>query len=220
MHQGLPEKYKMIRYVVLISLWGAWCFLHSFMITPSVIGFVQKHFEKAHRYYRIVYNVTALTTLVPVLIYAFSIRGQPVFRWEGPFRIIQGLLVMSSLLLFVGGARRYDLARFFGIRQVREESACGGLTEDCRLDAGGILSMVRHPWYAGGILIVWAGNLDMTSILTNLVVTVYFLIGAFLEERKLLAEFGEEYIDYRRRVSMFFPFKWGIQKLKGLFGHR
>jgi methanethiol S-methyltransferase len=208
----------MIRYVVLISLWGAWCFFHSFLITPAVIGFARKRFEKAHRYYRIFYNVTALATLVPVLVYSFSIRGLPVFRWEGSFRIIQGMMVLSALVLFIGGAGRYDLARFIGIRQVREDSACGVLTDDCRLDTNGILGIVRHPWYAGGILIVWAGNLDVTAILANLVITGYFLIGAFLEERKLLAEFGEEYMDYRRRVSMFIPLKWGIQKLTDIKG--
>ena len=208
----------MTRYVVLIALWGAWCFLHSFLITPAVIGFVRKYLERAYRYYRIFYNVTALATLTPVLVYSFSIRGQPVFRWEGPFRIIQGLLAIFALVLFIGGSRRYDLAQFFGIRQVSEDSACGVLTRDCRLDTGGILSMVRHPWYAGGILIIWIGNPDINTILTNLVITGYFIIGAVLEERKLLAEFGEEYMDYRRRVSMFFPIKWGFQQLKSQQG--
>jgi protein-S-isoprenylcysteine O-methyltransferase Ste14 len=208
----------MIPYVVLILLWVAWCFLHSFTISFTVTGFVRKYFESAYRYYRIFYNLTALATLVPVLGYTFSMRGLPVFRWEGPFRIIQGLLVLSALVLFVGGARRYDLPRFIGIRQVREDNACSVLTEDCRLDTGGMLGIVRHPWYSGGILIVWTGNLDVTAILTNLVITGYFLIGAFIEERKLLAEFGEEYLDYRRRVSMFFPFRWSIQKLKGIKG--
>jgi len=208
----------MIRYVVLILLWGAWCFLHSFLITPAVIGFVRKHLESAYRYYRIFYNVTALATLTPVLVYTFSMRGQPVFRWEGPFRIIQGLLAIFALVLFIGGSRRYDLARFLGIRQLREDSACSVLTQDCHLDTGGIRSMVRHPWYAGGILIVWIRNPDVTAVLTNLVITGYFLIGAIFEEQKLLAEFGEEYMDYRRRVSMFFPIKWGAQKLKGKQG--
>lgn len=203
----------MTRYVVLISLWGAWCFLHSFMIAATVTGFAQKRFEKAYPYYRIFYNVMALVTLTPVLVYSFSIKGPAVFRWEGPFRIVQGLLVGSALLLFISGARRYDLAQFLGIRQVRENSTCSILTDNCRLDTGGILGVVRHPWYAGGILIVWARNLDMAAILTSLVITGYFLIGAFLEERKMLAEFGEEYIGYQRRVSMLFPFKWVIQKL-------
>jgi protein-S-isoprenylcysteine O-methyltransferase Ste14 len=206
----------MTRYVVLISLWGAWCFLHSFMITLTVTGFVQKRFEKAYPYYRIFYNVMALVTLTPVLVYSFSIKGPAVFRWEGPFRIVQGLLVGSALLLFIGGAKRYDFAQFLGIRQVLENSTCSVLTDDCHLDTGGILGMVRHPWYAGGILIVWARNLDMAAILTSLLITGYFLIGAFLEERKMLAEFGEEYIGYQRRVSMLFPFKWVTQKLTGI----
>jgi len=205
----------MTRYVVLISLWGAWCFLHSFMITPAVTGFVRKRFEKAYRYYRIFYNFMALVTLTPVLVYSFSIQGLPIFRWEGPFRIVQGLLAFSALLLFIGGSRRYDLNQFLGIRQVHENDTCSILTDDCRLDTGGILGMVRHPWYAGGILIVWVRNLDTTAILTSLVITGYFLIGAFLEERKLLSEFGEEYIDYQQRTSMLFPFKWVIQKLTG-----
>lgn len=205
----------MIRYVLLVSLWGGWCFLHSFMITPTVTGFVQKHFEKEYQYYRIFYNFMALVTLIPVLIYSFSIKGPAVFRWEGPFRIVQGLLAGSALLLFIGGAGRYDLAQFLGIRQVRENSTCSALTDDCHLDTGGILGMIRHPWYAGGILIVWARNLDTAAILTSLVITGYFIVGAFLEERKILAEFGEEYIGYQRRVSMLFPFKWVVQKLTG-----
>jgi len=185
------------------------------MITSAVTGFVQKRFEKAYRYYRIFYNLIALVTLTPVLVYSFSIKGLTIFRWEGPFRIVQGLLLFSALLLFIGGARRYDLNQFLGIRRVRENNACSVLTDDCRLDTGGILGMVRHPWYAGGILIVWARNLDMAAILTSLVIAGYFLIGAFLEERKLLVEFGEEYIDYQRRVSMLFPFKWVMQKVTG-----
>lgn len=198
----------MIRYVVLILLWSAWCFLHSFMITPMVTGFIRKHFKRAFRYYRIFYNIMALVTLVPVLIYSFSIKEVPVFLWEGPFRIVQGLFLLCALMLFIAGARRYDLAQFLGIRQVRENSVCNVLTDDCQLDTGGILGMVRHPWYTGGILIVWARNLDVSAILTSLVLTVYFLMGAFLEEKKLVAEFGEEYINYQQRVSMLFPFKW------------
>jgi len=185
------------------------------LITPAVTRFVQKNLRKAYRYYRIIYNFIALVSLVPVLIYSFSIKGWPVFYWEGPFRIIQGILVFSALLLFIGGARQYDLASFIGIRQIREDSICSTLNDDCRLNTAGILGIVRHPWYSGGILIVWARNLDISAILTSLVISGYFLIGAYLEERKLLSEFGEEYFEYQQHVSMLFPLKWLGQKLRG-----
>jgi protein-S-isoprenylcysteine O-methyltransferase Ste14 len=34
------------------------------------------------------------------------------------------------------------------------------------------------------------------------------VVGAFLEERKLVRIFGEEYRDYQQKVSMFIPVKW------------
>lgn len=205
----------MFRYITLILFWVAWCFLHSFLITPSVTGYVQKRFGKAYRYYRIFYNVVALVTLIPVWAYSLAIKGPTVFHWDGVFRIAQVLLAVSALLLFMGGAKRFDLARFLGIRQIRENSTCSVLTDDCRLDTGGVLGMVRHPWYAGGILIVWARNLDIAAILTNLVITVYFFVGARLEERKLMTEFGKRYVDYQRCVSMLFPIKWVVKKIRG-----
>jgi protein-S-isoprenylcysteine O-methyltransferase Ste14 len=208
----LPGKYKMIRYIVLITLWVAWCFLHSFLITPVVTRFIQKHLRKTYQYYRIIYNFIALVSLIPVMIYSFSIKGVPVFYWEGPFRIIQGTLIFSALLFFIGGARQYDIASFIGVRQIRENSTCSILNDDCRLNTTGMLGIVRHPWYSGGILIVWARNLDMSAILTSLVISGYFLIGAYLEERRLLSEFGDQYFDYQQHVSMLFPLKWLRQK--------
>jgi methanethiol S-methyltransferase len=37
------------------------------------------------------------------------------------------------------------------------------------------------------------------------VTTAYILIGIMLEERDLVAVFGDEYRRYRERVSMLFP---------------
>ena len=85
------------------------------------------------------------------------------------------------------------------------------LTDDCSLvtrATSGVLAVVRHPWYSGGILIVWARSLDAAAVLTNLVVCGYVVVGAILEERKLKAQFGRQYADYQQRVSMFFPIKW------------
>jgi protein-S-isoprenylcysteine O-methyltransferase Ste14 len=88
------------------------------------------------------------------------------------------------------------------------------LTDDCSLDTSGVLSLVRHPWYTGGILIIWARPLDTGAILTNLVLTAYFLVGTRLEERKLTAQFGQEYTDYQQRVSMFLPIKWMAGRIR------
>ena len=81
--------------------------------------------------------------------------------------------------------------------------------------ASGIHRMIRHPWYLGGIMIVWSGDLSLSTILNNMVITSYFIIGAILEERKLVREFGESYREYQRNVSMFFPYKWLKARITG-----
>ena len=75
---------------------------------------------------------------------------------------------------------------------------------------------IRHPWYTGCILLIWAGDLDAAALAANVVFTAYVVVGTLLEERKLVAEFGEEYRAYQRRVSMLVPLKWAGARLRGL----
>ena len=204
----------MTEYILLIFLWIAWCALHSALVSLSLTEFLRKRFHYASRYHRIVYNVVSLVTLVPVLLYTFHLRGTPTFSWQGPWRFVQAALAVSAMVFFVAGARHYDLFQFLGLRQLKDEKACSVLTDDCSLDTSGVLSLVRHPWYTGGILIIWARPLDTSAILTNLVLTGYFVVGTRLEERKLTAQFGQEYADYQQRVSMFLPLLWMAGRLR------
>ena len=195
-------------YLLLAACWTAWCTLHSVMISLSVTGCLKRRFPGAFGYYRLFYNLVAVATLVPVLWFSFSLRGPVIFSWDGWLRPVQILLILSALYFFAAGGRRYDFQQFLGLRQIRAENDCAVLTEDCAVDTRGVLGMVRHPWYTGGILIVWARPLDGPAILTSLLISAYFVVGAHLEERKLTMHFGEAYRDYQRSVSMFLPFKW------------
>jgi protein-S-isoprenylcysteine O-methyltransferase Ste14 len=45
----------------------------------------------------------------------------------------------------------------------------------------------------------------MAVLVTNAVLSAYLIIGTLLEEKRLVAEFGEEYRDYQEQVPMFLP---------------
>jgi protein-S-isoprenylcysteine O-methyltransferase Ste14 len=72
-----------------------------------------------------------------------------------------------------------------------------------------LLGIVRHPLYLGVIIFIWCNMFSTTDLVINSVLTVYIFIGTLLEEKKLILEFGDSYIQYKKEVPMIVPFlKW------------
>ena len=69
-----------------------------------------------------------------------------------------------------------------------------------------LYKIVRHPIYFGMLLVFWAApTMTVGHLLFSVGATGYILIGASLEERDLIAVFGDAYRKYRREVSMLVP---------------
>jgi methanethiol S-methyltransferase len=67
---------------------------------------------------------------------------------------------------------------------------------------------VRHPLYIGWAMAFWATPTMTTGhLLFAAVLTGYMGLAALIEERDLIAHFGEQYIAYRRQVPRFIP-RW------------
>lgn len=202
-----------LKYILLALLWISYCALHSAMITPKFTDFLKKQLGDAYKFYRIFYNLFALVLLIPVGIFTYSIRQTPFFNLEGYLLAVRILLLATGLFLFYAGALQYDISTFLGLKQIRETVSHNLINETGKLNSRGILGVVRHPFYAAIFPIIWATNLDITFLIVNCILTIYVIIGTFLEEQKLIKEFGDEYREYQRKVSMFFPLKWILNKI-------
>jgi len=127
---------------------------------------------------------------------------------------LKWLIQLTGALLFAAALRHYSFLHLLGVRQIldvdRPAAAPG------RIVSTGVLGLIRHPFYSGALLLFWAQDLDGTRLMVNIILTVYVVIGTRLEERKLIREFGNEYIAYQKRVSMFFPWKWLMEQFRRL----
>jgi protein-S-isoprenylcysteine O-methyltransferase Ste14 len=142
-----------------------------------------------------------------VVIYQQSLSEEIIFSWPGLWNLLKFSMYLASFVLFYGGYRVFDMRYVLGIKQVHEMRE-GKKTEVMDFNTAGILEYVRHPWYSGAILLVWAfGSISDVSLVTKIILTAYIIIGTSLEEKKLIHEIGEPYLEYRKRVPMLIPWK-------------
>lgn len=192
-------------HLMLAAGWILWCALHSLLIAPSWMRRVGRMFDAHMAYYRLVYVAISIVTLIPVLFLQWTIDSPLLWSWPLLLRVLQWGGIAGALVIFVLASRQYDQPFFFGLRQIREQ--LDGKQAIYRgFVATGILRRMRHPYYSAGILLLlfW-GNLTAANLIMKGIGIAYFILGAFLEERKLVAEFGDDYRRYQRDVPMFVP---------------
>jgi protein-S-isoprenylcysteine O-methyltransferase Ste14 len=80
--------------------------------------------------------------------------------------------------------------------------------EESKIQKNEIYSALRHPTYAGALIIGLGGTFFVFtgfSFLAFLIFIAAFYIHIhFIEEKELIARFGNAYIDYRKKVPAFF----------------
>ncbi len=204
------------RYILLALGWIAFVTLHSALISTTITNVAQRRLGRHYRFYRLFYNAVALMTIAPLLVYTWRMTGPAFFTWSGPLLWLKWLIHLAGALLFAAALRQYGFLHLLGASQIlagdRPAAAAPG-----GIESKGVLGLIRHPFYSGALLLFWARDLDGTCLMVNIILTVYVIIGTRLEERKLILEFGNEYITYQKRVSMFFPWKWLRGKFRLLY---
>jgi methanethiol S-methyltransferase len=195
-----------MKFIALALIWSAYCFQHSFLISNGFIGVVKSRYKKFFPFYRLVYVIISFALLVPVLYYSHLWRSEIIITWSPFLNYIRYALIAISL--FIAGKSLlidYDPLAFIGFRQImnyhsHKESLQTGIKKT------GLLGIVRHPLYFASIVLLWCNTFRLSDIVVNSVLTLYFIIGTLLEERKLVLEFGDSYVQYKKEVPMLIPF--------------
>ena len=111
-------------------------------------------------------------------------------------------LVFGIIIIFLMGIELIRKAKF-------TPKKMGVDPTPIKLVKTGLYKYIRHPIYTGCILTYLGYSLLQNAILCISIITPLFIIILFLkakqEERDLVNEFKDEYIEYKKSVGMFLP---------------
>ena len=191
----------MTDYIILFLLWSCYCVLHSILAAAKWKSFLKKNTGKAFRYYRISYSIFSTVTLIGILYYQYSFVSPLLFNIPAIKYFSLLCLILPGLLIMAISIFKY-FRLLSGIRSLYQPKPSAYLKQ------GGIHKHVRHPLYLGTILFIW-GLFCVFPMLNNLIavviITAYTLIGIQFEEKKLVKEFGNAYMDYIKTVPAIIP---------------
>ena len=193
----------LLHHIILATLWIVYCVLHSVLASVRVKKKMQQRLGENYKHYRLGYTVFAFVSLVAVIWYQISI---PTVHFYKPLFLVVAagyLVTITGFGIMLTCIRKYFMS-LSGLRSLFQETI---YTE---LIISGIHRHVRHPLYLGTFLFIWGLNIlfpYLSLVVANAVITIYTLIAIKFEEDKLVAEFGEQYIQYKRSVPKLIP-KW------------
>jgi protein-S-isoprenylcysteine O-methyltransferase Ste14 len=158
------------------------------------------------RYQGAVYSIASgvVLTLVVVLwqrseIHLYVLRGLPLFIARALSALSVAVFLWSAVAL-----KGFDPLGLGPIRAHLRGRPC----RPARFVVKGPYRWVRHPLYSCVIVLIWSSHeLTADRLLFDVLWTAWICAGAVLEERDLVADFGEDYRDYRRKVPMLLPWR-------------
>jgi len=190
-----------LSYLWLALGWIGYGAIHSILASIKCKDFFERKAPFIAQHYRILYLLIASITLVMMAVLFWE---TPRFLlWEQtPYFQIPGIILIISGSIIMGITIRKYFSTAKNINDLIHDKNVPELFQK------GLHSYVRHPLYLGTFLLIWGFFLIFpygSLLITNVIITLYTLLGTVYEEKKLMRVFGEKYARYKKEVPMIFP---------------
>jgi protein-S-isoprenylcysteine O-methyltransferase Ste14 len=189
--------------LVLTVFFVVWALVHSLLASLPFKNWTQRVFgDGADRWYRLAFNAFAAITILPLFPMLAFLPNRRLYVVPAPWRWLMVGGQVLALAGLVGSFLQAGVFHFLGLAQlfVQQPAQTGSL------EVRGFYCYMRHPNYLFSILLLWLTPSMTVNLLTvYILITLYFYIGSFHEEKRLLAEFGDAYRDYQQQVPRLIP---------------
>lgn len=190
--------------ILLVGLFGL---QHSIMARPGFKRVFQAWFTPASE--RSTYVWTSGVTLMIMLALWQPVPG---ILWQAQSLTAQitlwSLFALGWVYLFAAtfSINHWDL---FGLRQMWF-AINDRPYEAPAFKENWMYRYSRHPIMLGVLIGMWCvPEMSASKFVLTVLFTLYIFVGVSFEEKDLIREFGQRYLDYQKRVGMFFTLRRG-----------
>lgn len=193
-----------MEYVKLGILWLLFFVPHSLLAANNIKERLTRSLPILNRSYRFIYNLQSI--LFFTWAFYFQRTLHPIFLFE-PTPLMQSfaLIFMGvGLTLMLLSFKNYSAKEFIGIQQWRQQTFNPALSET--LNTKGLNQYARHPLYTASFIFLWSYLLykpHYANLEFVLLSSLYLVVGTHLEEQKLITQFGDAYLEYKKKVGRF-----------------
>jgi methanethiol S-methyltransferase len=186
---------------LLVSTSVLWGFIHSLTASMRTKEITQKAFGVPFmNWYRFLYNLLSVATIFPLLALVALLPDVPLYTIPVPWLYFTSVIQLLAVAVLVIGVLQTDVWSFIGLRQILDAKS------DEKIVTNGLYRYVRHPLYSAGLAFIWLmPAMTLNRFILYLCLTSYIFIGVYFEERKLVREFGQDYLEYRASTPMLIP---------------
>ena len=193
----------MLSFLIISFVCVVYGIFHSLLASLRFKNWLQRQLgDGVFRWYRLIYNFISMVTFLPILALLAWLPDRHLYSIPFPWVLVSGLLQLTAVVVLGIGLMQSGLISFLGLDafQAREQQTQGSL------NLKGLYAYVRHPIYTAGLVFLWLTPVMTQNLFAfNLSMSIYIFVGAWLEERKMVAQFGDVYREYQQRVPMFLP---------------
>jgi methanethiol S-methyltransferase len=181
--------------------------VHSGLATITIKNYAQRVFGSAGKtYYRFFYTVIGIVTTFAYGILLILLPDARIYTIPRPWVFGTLLIEFIAVVCLLASLKQSGMLAFIGLDVVlirnSKQPAAGLIT-------GGFYKFMRHPIYFFTFVILWLTPLMTWNMLAFVIgITVYTLIGSLFEERRLVLEFGQAYLDYQKKTPWIIPIRF------------
>jgi protein-S-isoprenylcysteine O-methyltransferase Ste14 len=182
---------------------------HSGMIRSSFRTWLSSIIP-AH-YYSATYAIASGTVLTAVML-LWQPSHTTLFKVHGLLQMPFRAAFLLAVAGFVWGV--FSLETFDPFGRISILSHMDDKRQAPHLVVRGPYLWVRHPLYFFTLVLIWATpSVSSDRLLFNVLWTSWIVLGSYLEEKDLVAEFGESYRRYQDTVPILLPWRGPVGRI-------